>query len=46
MDWMATLTRIDMGFVWTLGVGDGQGAWLSAVHGVAKGRHDWLTALN
>ena len=25
------------GFGWTLGVGDGQGVWHAAVHGVAKG---------
>ena len=24
------------GFGWTPGVGDGQGAWLAAVHGVTK----------
>ena len=26
------------GFVWTLGVGDGQGGLATAVHGVAKSR--------
>ena len=26
------------GFGWTLGVGDGQGAWHAAIHGVAKSR--------
>ena len=26
------------GFGWTLGVGDGQGSWHAAVHGVAKSR--------
>ena len=26
------------GFGWTLGDGDGQGAWRAAVHGVAKSR--------
>ena len=26
------------GFGWTLGVGDGQGAWRAAIHGVAKSR--------
>ena len=24
------------GFGWTLGVGDGQGAWRAVIHGVAK----------
>ena len=26
------------GFGWTLGVGDGQGGWHAAVHGVTKSR--------
>ena len=26
------------GFGWSLGVGDGQGSWYAAVHGVAKSR--------
>ena len=26
------------GFEWLLGVGDGQGGWRAAVHGVAKNR--------
>ena len=32
------------GFEWLLGVGDGQGGWRAAVHGVAKSQtrlHDW-----
>ena len=33
-------------FVWTLGVGDGQGGLRAAVHGVAKSGHDWATELN
>ena len=33
-------------FEWTPGVGDGQGAWCDAIHGVAKVGHDWATELN
>ena len=32
------------GFEWPLGVGDGQGGWRAAVHGVAKSQtrlRDW-----
>ena len=36
------------GFGWTPGVGDGQGAWRAAIHGVAKSqtRLSDLTELN
>ena len=40
-DWMASLTWWT--WVW---VGDGQGAWHAAVHGVAKGRTRLRTELN
>ena len=33
-------------FEQALGVGDGQGAWHTAVHGVAKSQTDWATELN
>ena len=33
-------------FEWTPGVGDGQGAWGAAVHGVGRVGHDWATGLN
>ena len=32
--WCATIHG--HGFGWTLGVGDGQGGWRAAIHGVAK----------
>ena len=37
MRWLDGITdSMDMVFGWTLGVGDGQGGLVAAVHGVAK----------
>ena len=33
-------------FEWTPGVGDGQGGWRAAIHGVTKSRTCWVTELN
>ena len=43
--WMASPTQWT--WVWeSLGVGDGQGAWSAAAHGVIRVRHDWATKLD